>query len=64
MAQCLGELSSQGTLSKACTPEWTAEFFFRHFRGTVVDWILRRGSYPLWPKLEQDYAFFASAFHA
>ena len=64
MAHCLGELSSQGTLSKACTPEWTAEFFFRHFRGTVVDWILRRGSYPLWPKLEQDYAFFASAFHA
>lgn len=64
MAECLKELSDQGSLSSAYSPEWTAEFFFRHFRGTVIDWILRRGCYPLWPKLEQDYAFFASAFHS
>lgn len=64
MADCLGELSLRGDLSSAYSPEWTAEFFFRHFRGTVIDWILQRGRYPLWPKLEQDYAFFANAFHA
>lgn len=64
MADCLKELAGRGDLSQDYSPEWTAEVFFRHFRGTVIDWILRRGSYPLWPKLEQDYAFFASAFHA
>lgn len=64
MADCLRELAHQGALDQTYPPEWTAEFFFRHFRGVVIDWILRRGSYPLWPKLEQDYAFFARAFHA
>ena len=42
--------------------EWTADFFFRHFRGVVVDWVLHRGSYPLLPKLEQDYTLFQEIF--
>ena len=42
--------------------EWTADFFFRHFRGVVVDWVLHRGSYPLLPRLEQDYALFQNIF--
>ena len=42
--------------------EWTADFCFRHFRGVVIDWILHRGSYPLWPKLEQDYTLFQQIF--
>lgn len=63
MAECLRELADKGDLTPSYSPEWTAEFFFRHFRGIVIDWLLHRGAYPLWPKLEQDYAFFATAFH-
>ena len=64
MEECLQQLSDEGILTPERAPAWTAEFLFRHFRGVVVDWILHRGSYPIWPKLEQDYALFASAFRA
>lgn len=64
MEACLTALEQEGALTPACLPQWTADFFFRHFRGTVIDWILHQGSYPLWPKLEQDYELFARAFQA
>lgn len=64
MEECLRELAEERILSPERSPAWTAEFFFRHFRGVVVDWILHKGSYPLWPKLQQDYALFESAFRA
>ena len=64
MEECLRELSAEQVLTPERTPAWTAEFFFRHFRGVVVDWILHQGGYPLWPKLEQDYALFEAAFRA
>ena len=64
MLDCLSALAEEGVLSPAYSPEWTAEFFFRHFRGVVVDWVLHRGGYPLWPKLEQDYDLFSDAFRA
>lgn len=62
MLECLTALAREGVLSPAYSPEWTAEFFFRHFRGTVVDWILHEGGYSLWDKLNQDYALFNQAF--
>lgn len=64
LLDCLTQLAAEGVLSPAYSPEWTADFFFRHFRGTVVDWVLHRGSYPLWPKLSQDYDLFSQAFRA
>lgn len=64
MGECLSDLAREGILTPALSPEWTADFFFRHFRGTVIDWVLHRGSYPLWPKLSQDYDFFERAFRA
>ena len=64
MDECLRALAQQGITARGKGPQWTADFFFRHFRGTVIDWILHQGSYPLWPKLEQDYVLFAQAFRA
>ncbi len=64
MLECLTALAASGELDSSISPQWTAEFFFRHFRGTVIDWVLHRGGYPLWPKLSQDYQFFFQAFHA
>ena len=62
MEECLTALRDGGDLALEQEPGRTAEFFFRHFRGTVIDWILHQGGYPLWPKLEQDYALFERAF--
>ncbi len=64
MRECLADLSRERILSPALSPEWTADFFFRHFRGIVIDWALHRGSYSLWPKLEQDYDLFTRSFQA
>ena len=64
MEECLTALKDAGTLSPNQEPRWVADFFFRHFRGTVIDWILHQGSYPLGPTLEQDYGLFYRAFQA
>ena len=64
MEECLRAAEAQGLLTKEVSAEWTADFFFRHFRGVAIDWALHRGSYSLRTKLEQDYALFERAFHA
>lgn len=64
MEACLTELSRGQVLTPQYAPEWVADFFFRHFRGVVIDWILHRGGYSLWDKLIQDYALFEGAFQA
>ena len=62
MLDCLRQAEEEGSLLPGWSVEWTADFFFRHFRGVVVDWVLHRGSYPLLPKLEQDYTLFREIF--
>ena len=62
MLDCLRQAEEEGALLPGWSVEWTADFFFRHFRGVVVDWVLHRGSYPLLPKLEQDYTLFREIF--
>lgn len=64
MLDCLTALAREGVLSPATSPEWATDFFFRHFRGVAIDWVLHRGSYSLWSKLEQDYDLFVDAFRA
>lgn len=61
---CLTQARDQGFLVPGRSVEWLADFFFRHFRGVVVDWLLHRGSYPLLDKVEQDYALFEHIFRA
>ena len=64
MLECLCQAKQAGQLCTEHTPEWLADFFFRHFRGMVIDWVIHRGGYPLWPKLEQDYYLFQKIFQA
>lgn len=64
MLDCLRRAEAQGRLPPDRTVEWAADFFFRHFRGVVIDWILHRGAYPLLAKLETDYTFFDQVFRA
>lgn len=63
MVACLTELQGQGyPLPEGYDTGQMADFFFRHFRGVVVDWILHRGAYPLLPRLEVDYTLFRQIF--
>ena len=64
MVDCLRRAEAEGLLLPGWSVEWTADFFFRHFRGVVLDWVLHRGEYPLLPKLEQDYALFREIFQS
>ncbi len=64
MRECFEELARRGELAPAYDPARAADFCFRHFRGVLIDWILHRGGYPLWPKLEEDYGMFDLALRA
>lgn len=64
MEECLEALAREEALSPALDPHQVADFCYRHFRGVVMDWILHRGSYSLWAKLEQDYQLFQDTFHS
>ena len=62
MLECLCQAQTEGLLLGGYSPEWVADFLSRHFRGTVIDWVIHRGEYALWPKLEEDYVLFARFF--
>lgn len=62
MLGCLTEAREQGILAPNVTPEWMADFCFRLFRGTVVDWILHRREYDLTAKMLEDYDLLVSLF--
>lgn len=64
MERCLEELHREGAMSPALDPQQTADFFYRHFRGVVIDWALHCGEYSLWDKLEQDYQLFQHTFRS
>lgn len=64
MVECFRQAEREGILAPGHSPEWIADFCFRHFRGVVVDWVLHGYSYPLLPKMEEDYRLFVTLFHA
>ena len=63
MVECFRQAEQAGILAPGHSPEWIADFCFRHFRGVVVDWVLDGYSYPLLPKMEEDYRLFVTLFH-
>ena len=64
MLECFRQAEREGILAAGRTPEWVTEFCYRHFRGVVIDWVLHGYSYPLLPKMQEDYRLFATLFHA
>lgn len=63
MTDCLRQAVAEGAvLPPGLDTEQCADFFFRHFRGVVVDWALHRGSYPLLPRLQADHSLFLQMF--
>ena len=63
MLDCFRQAEGEGLLRPEHPPEWVADFCFRHFRGVVIDWALHQYSYPLLPKMQEDYKLFAALFH-
>ena len=63
MVDCFRQAEAEGILAPGHSPEWVADFCFRHFRGVVVDWVLHGYAYPLLPKMEEDFRLFVPLFH-
>lgn len=64
MLACFRQAEQEGALASGHSPEWVADFCFRHFRGVVIDWVLHRYGYPLLPRMEEDYQLLATLFRA
>ncbi|MCI2105368.1 MAG: TetR/AcrR family transcriptional regulator [Intestinimonas sp.] len=62
MEDCFRQAQQEGILYPEHSPEWVAEFCYRHFRGVVIDWVLHHYGYPLLPKMQEDYALFVQIF--
>jgi AcrR family transcriptional regulator len=62
MLDCLQQAKDEGTLAIGHTPEWLADFCYRHFRGVVIDWILHGCGYGLLEKMAEDYGLFEKLF--
>lgn len=55
MRECLEEAKRRGEYRSKRTPEWAASFFYRHFRGLVLDWALSGYAYSLRERMEDDF---------
>ena len=62
MVECFRQAQREGILASGRSPEWVADFCYRHFRGVVIDWVLHNYSSPLLPKMEEDYQLFTGFF--
>ena len=62
MVECFRQAQREGILASGRSPEWVADFCYRHFRGVVIDWVLHNYSYPLLPKMEEDYQLVTGFF--
>jgi len=63
MVDCFEAAQKNGEYFSARSPEWAADFCYRHFRGVVVDWLLAGYSYPLREKMLEDYDTFVEFFN-
>lgn len=62
MLDCLSQAKQEGILTIDRSPEWLADFCYRHFRGVVIDWVLHDYGYPLLEKMIGDYDLFEKLF--
>ncbi len=59
---CLRDARDSGLMPSDADPVWLADFCYRHFRGVVIDWLLKDCSYSLQAQMGEDYTFFKKAF--
>lgn len=62
MVDCFERAKQQGATILKGDPVWAAEFCYCHFRGVVVDWLLRRREYSLTERMMEDFSLFTPLF--
>lgn len=62
MVDCFEKAKQQGGAILKGDPVWAAEFCYCHFRGVVVDWLLRRREYSLMDRMMEDFSLFTPLF--
>ena len=62
MVDCFEKAREFSQFYSPFSPEWAADFCYRHFRGVVVDWLLSGYSYSLREKMLNDYDTFLEFF--
>ncbi len=62
MVNCFQQAKEEGMIVLRDDPEWTADFCYRHFRGTVIDWLLARRTYSLIDKMMDEFELFRFLF--
>ncbi len=55
---CLVQAQEQGYSILKGDPAWTAEFCYCHFRGIVIDWLLRKKEYSLQERMMEEFELF------
>ena len=58
LENCFTQAREQGYCVMKDDPAWTAEFCYCHFRGVVIDWLLRKRAYPLRERMREEFELF------
>lgn len=58
LERCFVQIQEQGYRVLKNDPAWTAEFCYCHFRGVVIDWLLRKKEYSLRERMREEFELF------
>lgn len=64
LENCFAQAQKQGYCVLRDDPAWTAEFCYCHFRGVVIDWLLRKREYSLQERMREEFKLFEEMFKA
>lgn len=64
LEDCFAQARKQGYHILRDDPAWTAEFCYCHFRGVVIDWLLRKREFSLQDRMREEFELFEEMFKA
>lgn len=64
LKDCFLQAQKQGYRVLQDDPVWTAEFCYCHFRGVVIDWLLRKREFSLQERMREEFRLFEEMFKA
>lgn len=62
LEECFAQAKERGYSILDDDPAWTAEFCYCHFRGVVIDWLLRKREYSLRERMRKEFKLFEGMF--
>ena len=62
LEDCFAQAKEQGYWIPNNDPTWMADFCYCHFRGVVIDWLLRKRAYPLRERMMEEFKLFEGIF--